>query len=58
MKKATDVIELLREENNDLNERIEELEGLLRDKERLIELLEEEKLNFSQEKIVTRDILS
>lgn len=52
------MIELLREENNDLNERIEELEGLLRDKERLIELLEEEKLNFSQEKIVTRDILS
>jgi|JI10StandDraft_1071094.scaffolds.fasta_scaffold1281744_1 hypothetical protein len=56
MSKATAMITLLREENSELNERIEEFEIVLREKERTIEMLEDKQMSNSQNKILTRDI--
>lgn len=50
------MITLLREENSELNERIEEFEIVLREKERTIEMLEDKQMSNSQNKILTRDI--
>lgn len=56
MSKATAMITLLREENSELNERIEEFEIVLREKERTIEMLEDKQMSNFQNKILTRDI--